>query len=492
MAMDKTDIEVDLETVKGRAVKGVVALTGRTFLLQIISFFGFFFLTVFLGRAEIGLFFAISELVAILGYFSDIGLAAALIQKKEKPDLRDIRSTFTIQQGLVLTLVFLVFIFTPWLKGFYNISQAGIWLLWALTAGFFLASLKTIPSVLLERKLRFDLLVVVEIVETMLFYGLAVVLAWQGFGVISYAWAVLIRGLAGVILIYILSPWPIGFAFEIQSLRHLLKFGVPYQANTFLAVVKDRLMNVFLWKIIGVEGVGILGWAQKWAQMPLRFIMDSVMKVTFPAYSRMQEDKEELKKAIEKTLYFVSLLTFPMLVGIALLAHPLMNIIPKYQKWEVALLALGLYVINSAWASVTTPLTNALAAVGKIKIVFKLMVMWTVLTWALFPVLAIRFGYNGVAAASALVATSSIIAILLAQRHLNFDFFSSIKNPVIATISMGILLWFLRPLLEGSFFGLIALVFLGGIAYILLIWILVGQEFIADLRRLLLAFRKKT
>ena len=74
MAMDKTDIEVDLETVKGRAVKGVIALTGRTFLLQIISFFGFFFLTVFLGRAEIGLFFAISELVAILGYFSDIGL----------------------------------------------------------------------------------------------------------------------------------------------------------------------------------------------------------------------------------------------------------------------------------------------------------------------------------------------------------------------------------------------------------------------------------
>ncbi len=128
---------------------------------------------------------------------------------------------------------------------------------------------------------------------------------------VSYAWAVLARGLAGVIIIYLLSPWQIGFAFEKQSLKHLLKFGVPYQANTFLAVVKDRLMNVFLWKIIGAQGVGILGWAQKWAQMPLRFIMDSVMKVTFPAYARMQNDRDELKRAIEKTLYFVSLLTFP-------------------------------------------------------------------------------------------------------------------------------------------------------------------------------------
>ena len=257
--------EIDLPTVKDRAVKGVVALTGRTFLLQIVSFFGFFLLTVFLGTAEIGLFFAISELVAILGYFSDIGLAAALIQKKEKPDIKDIRSTFTIQQGLVLTLVALVFLLTPFLRSFYEISQPGVFLLWALTLSFFLASLKTIPSVLLERKLRFDLLVVVEIIEALLFYGIAVLLAWKGFGVVSYAWAVLARGLAGVILIYLLSPWQIGFAFEKQSLKHLLKFGVPYQANTFLAVVKDRLMNVFLWKIIGAQGVGILGWAQKWA-----------------------------------------------------------------------------------------------------------------------------------------------------------------------------------------------------------------------------------
>ncbi|KPJ70117.1 hypothetical protein AMJ51_02520, partial [Microgenomates bacterium DG_75] len=237
--MPESALEIDLETVKGRAVKGVVALTGRTFLLQIISFLGFFLLTVFLGKAEIGLFFAVSELIAILGYFSDIGLAAALIQKKEKPKLADIRSTFTIQQALVLTLVVLVFLLTPWLRSFYDISQPGIWLLWALTIGFFLASLKTIPSVLLERKLRFDLLVVVEIVESLLFYGIAVFLAWQGFGVTSYAWAVLARGIVGVILIYLLSPWKIGFAFEKDSLKHLLKFGVPYQANTFLAVVKD-------------------------------------------------------------------------------------------------------------------------------------------------------------------------------------------------------------------------------------------------------------
>lgn len=489
--MPESALEIDLETVKGRAVKGIIALTGRTFLLQIISFLGFFFLTVFLGKAEIGLFFAVSELIAILGYFSDIGLAAALIQKKEKPKLADIRSTFTIQQILVLTLVVLVFFLTPWLRNFYNISQAGIWLLWALTIGFFLASLKTIPSVLLERKLRFDILVVVEIVESLLFYGIAVALAWQGFGVVSYAWAVLARGIVGVILIYLLSPWKIGFAFEKDSLKYLLRFGVPYQANTFLAVVKDRLMNVFLWKIVGATGVGILGWAQKWAQMPLRFVMDSVIKVTFPAYARMQEHKKELSQAIEKTLFFITLLVFPMITGLCLLAQPLVTIIPRYSKWEIAILALYLYAINSFWGAVTTPLTNALTAIGKIKTVFKLMVMWTVLTWIFFPLLAIKFGFNGVAAASALVATSSVIAIWVTKQYIEFRFLASISRPIIASLVMGILVFVLIPLLAKNIFGIVSVIALGGLVYLGLIYLMVGQQFIDDTKKLFYAFKNR-
>lgn len=483
-------MELDLETVKGRAVKGVLTLTGRTAILQIVSFFGFLLLTIFLNISEIGLFFAVSELVAILGYFSDIGLAAALIQKKEKPDIADIRSTFTIQQILVFSVSVLVLALTPFLKNFYNIPPNGVWLLYALVFGFVMASLKTIPSVLLERHLRFDFLVVVEIVETLLFYGIAVFLAWQGFGVLSYAWAVVVRGLAGAILIYILSPWDFGFALKTNSLRSLLRFGLPYQANSFLAVVKDRLMNVVLWKIIGADGVGILGWAQKWAQLPLRFIMDSVMKVTFPAYSRMQDDKAELKKALEKSLFFIALLTFPILAGVGFLAAPLIQIIPKYGKWEIALLALTFYLINSAWSSVTTPLMNALSAIGRIKTVFKLMVMWTILTWILFPILAAKFGYNGVAAASALVASSSFIAIAVARRYIDFDFWKSIKNPVFATLGMSVVLWIATPFLGNNVFGVIFLVILGGITYLALLWPFMGKELLKDSKTLLASLQK--
>ena len=304
---------LDLRLVKKRAVKGVAVLTSRMLVLQGIASVGFFLLTVFLGQAEIGVFLAISEIVAILGYFSDVGLAAALIQKKDEPETRDIRTTFTVQQLLVLALTLLVAGATPWLKAYYRIDQAGVYLLWAFLAAFVMASLKTIPSVCLERQLRFDLLAAVEIGESLVFYLVAVLLAKNNFGLISYAWAVLARGAAGLFLIYRFSPWSVGLNFNFLELKSLLRFGLPYQANSFLAVVKDRLMNVLLWRLIGAQGVGILGWGQKWSQMPLRLVMDAVMKVSFPAYSRMQDDKKELRGAIEKTLFLLAFLVFPML-----------------------------------------------------------------------------------------------------------------------------------------------------------------------------------
>ena len=106
-------IELSLETVKERAVRGIVVLTGRTFLFSLISLVATGFLTVFLEPNEFGVFWIVSAVVNFLAYFSDIGLAAALIQKKEKISEVDLKTTFTVQQALVLAILLLVFLGTP-------------------------------------------------------------------------------------------------------------------------------------------------------------------------------------------------------------------------------------------------------------------------------------------------------------------------------------------------------------------------------------------
>lgn len=105
--------EITIDIVKERAVKGVAILTGRTFILNLISLGATGLLTVFLNPSEFGIFFIVSAIVNFLAYFSDIGLAAALIQKKEKVSEKDLRTTFTVQQLLVLIILIIIFAATP-------------------------------------------------------------------------------------------------------------------------------------------------------------------------------------------------------------------------------------------------------------------------------------------------------------------------------------------------------------------------------------------
>ena len=93
--------EINLQEIKEKTTKNVLFLSLRNIGIQSISVVGFFLLTVLLGRAEVGLFAVVAESVSILGYFSDIGLAAALIQKKDEIKKEHLQTTLTIQQILV-------------------------------------------------------------------------------------------------------------------------------------------------------------------------------------------------------------------------------------------------------------------------------------------------------------------------------------------------------------------------------------------------------
>lgn len=473
---DLSNQELEYQEVKTRAGRGVVALISRTFTIQIISFLATFALTVFLDPSVYGVFFLVSAVVNFLAYFSDIGLAAALVQKKTAVTREDLVTTFTIQQLLVLLLLVLLFGTTPLIRASYHLTSEGVFLLWSLGISLFLSSLKTIPSVLLEREIQFNKLIIPQIGETLVFNFVAVFFAWRGWGITTFTLAVLARGVAGLVLMYLIAPWRIGLGISRASLRHLLKFGLPYQANTFLAVFKDDGMTIFLGKLIGSQGLGYLGWASRWASLPLRIFMDNITKVTFPAFSRLQHQKDKLTTSLELTLKYLTLATFPILVGMAFLAEPFVNLIPRYTKWLPALIPLYFYLYNSAWASVSTALTNTLNALGKIKTTFKLMIMWTSLTWIFMPVLAYTKGFLGVSLAVGIIATSSVVTIIAVYRHLAFSLASAFRTPLTASFFLALFLLLIRPLVV-SLPLLFIFSVLGAGFYFGLIFFLEGKDF---------------
>lgn len=458
--------ETTLQEIRQKTTSGVFFLTIRNIGIQAVSVVGFFLLTILLGTSDVGLFAIVSESVSILGYFSDIGLAAALIQQKEAISIKELRTTFTIQQILVIIGLIIVAIIYPQIASSKGYGSKETWILISLCFSFVAASLKTIPSVQLERNLNFKLISTIDIIENLIFYVLAVILAFSGFGVFSYAIATFVRSLVGLITIYIVSPWSIGFSFSSESIKKLFKFGIPFQFNSFIAVAKDRLSNLLVAGIIGRESFGILSWAQKGPRVPLS-LMDAVMKVTFPTFSRLQDQPELLKKSLEKSVFYISLFIFPCLAIIASVAPDIINFIPKYSKWLPAVVPLYFYAINYAIAAVTTPLTNAFNAVGKITTTTKLMIMWTVLTWIFYPIFSLKFGYIGTSIATLIVGSSSFIVWILADKIFQTRIFITIFRPLISTFIIILFISFINLLHLTPLLNIICKSFTGILIFIL-------------------------
>lgn len=475
--------KIEVGTIKERAVRGIVVLTGRTFLIQIISSVALFLLFQYLNTTEYGVFVIVSSVINFLVYFSDIGLAAALIQKKETPSDLDLKTTFTIQQILVFIVVGIAILLTPYFVQKYSLTNEGKMLLYSLLASLILSSFKSIPSVLLERKLEFVKLVFPQIIEQIVYNIVLIAMAMNGFGLNSFSVAVLVRGFVGLGIIYYLQPWKPGIGFSIDTLKGLFKFGIPYQVNTFLATLKDDGMTIILGGIIGPAGIGVLSFAQKIARLPLTFFMDTVTRVTFPAFSRLQDHKSDLERSVTKSIFFICLLVFPSLVGITVLSPILVRVVPRYEQWIPALVPIIFISINFAFASATTQLTNLLNAIGKIKITFYLMIMWTVLSWLFIPFLSIKFGVLGASIGYALVGSSSVVAIFIAKKYVNFSILDSIGKPLIGSIVMGVSLLLVKKFLPVNINSVIILSVLGLIVYSSSMVSMMGISLIEDAKK---------
>jgi O-antigen/teichoic acid export membrane protein len=430
--------EEQLAEIKKKSVSGAVSYFLRTLVLNGIGLATAFILSAYLTPEDFGVYGYVTQFVGLFVFFSDIGLAAALVQKKTEPTTTDYRTAFTVQQILSWLIVggFIVLSATGLVQQ--KTGEVGTWLLFALAVSFPLASLKTIPSIMLERKLDFNKLVLPQIFEQLVYNGVLIFFALNHVGVQSYTYAIIARSLIGVIVMYLIKPWMPGIALRKESIKELLGYGAKFQLNDFLARVKDQFFYIFLGYLLPLKEFGYIQWAKNWSMYPYNLTVQNVMAITFPTFSRLQNHKPALGRAIEKSIYFITLVIFPMIVGMCVFITPLVHVISKYQKWQPAVLSLVFFSLSIAWSALSTPLTNTLNAIGKINVTLKLMVMWTVLTWVLTPVLIYFFQFNGVALAAFLISFTSLLPLYEVRKIVPVNLWPEVKGQLIAATVMGI------------------------------------------------------
>lgn len=427
----------DIKQIKQRGVLSAGSLLFQSGFSALLGFAAFFILTLKSNLYLLGIYNTVLAMMAFFNYFSSLGLAAAIIQKKEV-DEKDLNTAFIIQTALSLFIIIVGFFLTNYLFVIYkDLPKNAVYLYWALLFSFFFLSLKTIPSVLLEKKIQIYKVVLVQLIENLAFYLVVIVMSLMNMDIFSLVVAVIARSLVGVISIYIMNPWSPKLIFSKSAAKSLLSYGVPFQGNSFLALIKDDLMVIYLGAVIGFEKLSIVTFAKKYAEFSIRLIMDNINRVAFPVYSQFQNNKVLLKKSVEKILFFETLFIMPIIIGSVFIFDNLLKLMPGYyEKWQVALISFYFFSFSALFVSLYSPLISLFNAIGKVKLTLIIMTILTALNWIFIPPLIKLFGFQGISIAFFTISLSFILVFIKAKSTVDFSLKNAFGAPIISTLAM--------------------------------------------------------
>jgi O-antigen/teichoic acid export membrane protein len=391
-ATQRPTIMTDVHT---RAKQGIKLLMGRQFILQILTFAGGVVLARVLGPAQFGLYAIASFLVAAFALFGDFGLAPSLIQRKEQLTDSDLSVAFTLQQILTTTIVVILLIFAPWLAHFYpKAPPETVWIVRALAFNLFLTSWRTMSALQLERRLDYQRLAKIEVVESLTYQGMAVLLAVTGHGVWSYVDAIFVSSILGTLLVYGASPWKIRFSFDRRVAEGILRFGVPFQLQSIVNSVGGWVTPILVGSLIGPQAVGYLTWASSNGKKPL-VLVDNVMRVAFPHFSRLQDDADEVQRTIVRYLTWL-LLPSGLWFAVIVVSGPSLIDLIYTPKWLPAATALALCAGALSMDVMSWVVGVSLNSIGKVAFVTKVVMVRNIGSIVCSVALVLLYGFIGV------------------------------------------------------------------------------------------------
>lgn len=420
-----------MSDIHARAKQGLKLLMGRQVLLQILTFGGGIVLARVLGPAQFGLYAISTFLVSAFALFGDFGLAPSFIQRKEELTELDLRVGFTLQQIITTVIVALLFVAAPWLAHLYpKAPLETVWLVRTLAFSLYLTSWRSMSALQLERHMRYDRLAWIEVVETLSYQGLAVGLAVAGYGVWSFVWATMVRGVLGTLLVYLASPWPVRFGFSRVVVADILRFGVPFQFQNFVHAMGTWTTPTLVGSVIGPQAVGFLMWASSNGKKPL-VLVDNMMRVAFPHLSRIQEDRAEVERIVIRYLTCL-LLPSGLWFVIILIAGPLLVKLIYTDKWMPAVPALVLSafaLLPDIFGWVFGVMLNSM---GRVSHVTRVCMVRSIANIALTVLLVFAIGFNGVPVAYLItISVTNIWLIAGVGRDTSHHILSEVKWVVI-------------------------------------------------------------
>lgn len=338
--------------------------------------------------------------------FVDSGFGTALIQKQNITEI-EICSVFYFNILVGLIAAALLFLGAPFIAAFYN-QPTLIPLAQSLSVIFIINSLGMVQSNILVKKVDFKSLAKLNTIANMISGLAAILMAFIGYGI----WSLIIQQVSAAairnIFYWLYSDWRPSFVFSSKSIHQMLKFSLSILAIGILNRTTESVYYMVIGKLFSANELGYFSRASQLQNFPSHTSAMLVGRVTFPVFSKMQNDPVILKSGLQKILIIIAFIIFPVMAGMAAVAKPLISVLLT-DKWLAAVPYLQLLTIVGVFYPLEWIRQQAIQAVGRPELSLRIEIVKKL---ALFVSIAVMW-YWGIIGIIAGIIFASILSFSL-------------------------------------------------------------------------------
>jgi O-antigen/teichoic acid export membrane protein len=339
----------------------------------------------------------------LVSTFMDGGLSTALIQKKDICE-DDRTSVFLMNIVFSFFLGLLLIVVSPWIAEFYKQSIL-ISILKEQAMILFIGSFGIVHGVLLGRNSQFKQLAFIGCIVSFIQGVCGVLFAYFGYGVWSLIHSALIGTCLRVMLYWHLSHWCPHGRFRFSSIRSILKFSLNILGCKLMVDIYQNLYSVIIGRFFSVTELGYYDKASSLRMLPVRVMTGMVNRVTYPLFSRLQDDKIALLTGLRITIRGTMFFSAGGLILLALIADPLIPLLLT-EKWNPSVPFLRIFSVGGILIPVSAIYFMVLQAQGFSNLNFRLEFIRMVLgCFSIF--IALPFGVIGLAWTTVALAIAS-------------------------------------------------------------------------------------
>ncbi len=319
--------------------------------------------------ADFGLIAIISIFITIGNVFVQSGFNTALIQKQQV-DEKDLSTVFYITLSVAVLIYLALFLTAPGIAAFFEVPMLNP-VLRVLALILLLFPITSIQNAIVARRMEFKKLFFSSVVGIVGSGILGVGMAYQGFGV----WSLVAQQLSNEFLImavlWFTVKWRPKVLFSWERFRTLFSFGWKLLFSSLLNVTYDNLYGFVIGKLFKPEMLGYYSRGQHFPNFIVSNIDGSIQSVLFPAFASQQSNRERLKQLVRRSIVTSSFVMFPMMVGLAACAEPLVKVLLT-EKWLPAVPFLQFMCFSYILWPIHTANLQAINALGRSDIFLKL------------------------------------------------------------------------------------------------------------------------